>query len=381
MRFLAEHDPGGVTSARTVAKRAVDRRRTLLDHRVADKFRAYFREERVHVVQAVADGRDPDAAVDALRDDLLDTFKDAWGGAAREWGAWVAPHVQELARKYRAQGRETAPGGAIGPKGAGGHGAASGVTKADPLSAMVLGWLANFAAQRVVDVVTTTKRRIRDAITAGTAAGETVSELADRLDDLYLDEIIPNRSMVIARTEVGHATNFAQHAMAVDADVPMVKDWMSLRDDRVRDDHAEADGQTVPIDEPFEVGGDQLMFPGDTSLGAGPEELINCRCSVGYRVADPGELETKRKRGSSESDHREVSDGDDAVSSSWAEDDLRGVHDVVKYDPDQARDDRGVEERPIVRGPGHAYIPLLGTGTVSSSFSMMASALIRSDSA
>jgi hypothetical protein len=36
--------------------------------------------------------------------------------------------------------------------------------------------------------------------------------------------------------------------------------------------------QTVAIDKPFRVGGERLMFPTDSSLGAGPEMTINCHC-------------------------------------------------------------------------------------------------------
>ena len=54
--------------------------------------------------------------------------------------------------------------------------------------------------------------------------------------------------------------------------------WQSMEDDRVRPTHAEADGQTVPIEEPFKVGKYLLMYPGDSSLGAGEEEIILCRC-------------------------------------------------------------------------------------------------------
>ena len=54
--------------------------------------------------------------------------------------------------------------------------------------------------------------------------------------------------------------------------------WQTMEDDRVRPTHVEADGQTVPIEEPFHVGGYLLMYPGDRSLGAGEEEIILCRC-------------------------------------------------------------------------------------------------------
>lgn len=57
------------------------------------------------------------------------------------------------------------------------------------------------------------------------------------------------------------------------------KEWVSQGDRRVRLAHLDADSDTVPVDEPFRVGGELLMYPGDTSLGATPGNVINCRCS------------------------------------------------------------------------------------------------------
>ncbi len=57
------------------------------------------------------------------------------------------------------------------------------------------------------------------------------------------------------------------------------KTWTSILDNVVRDAHFEADGQIRNITEAFEVGGELLMNPGDTSLGASAGNVINCRCS------------------------------------------------------------------------------------------------------
>ena len=56
------------------------------------------------------------------------------------------------------------------------------------------------------------------------------------------------------------------------------KRWIAAKDNRTRHDHGFADGQTVDYDQPFDVGGYKLMFPGDPS-GPG-HEIYNCRCSM-----------------------------------------------------------------------------------------------------
>lgn len=60
------------------------------------------------------------------------------------------------------------------------------------------------------------------------------------------------------------------------------KRWVSFCDKKVRMDHADVDGEVVDIDKPFHVGGYLMMYPKDDSLGAGLEEIVNCRCSVEY---------------------------------------------------------------------------------------------------
>lgn len=54
--------------------------------------------------------------------------------------------------------------------------------------------------------------------------------------------------------------------------------WVSENDKKTRKTHRKADGQIVDIDKPFKVGGYEMMFPGDDSLGAPLKEIINCRC-------------------------------------------------------------------------------------------------------
>ena len=54
------------------------------------------------------------------------------------------------------------------------------------------------------------------------------------------------------------------------------KRWVTRHDDHVRGSHRLADGQTVPVDQPFSVGGSSLMYPGERDAEYG--EIVNCRC-------------------------------------------------------------------------------------------------------
>jgi hypothetical protein len=58
----------------------------------------------------------------------------------------------------------------------------------------------------------------------------------------------------------------------------MMKQWISGRDARVRPAHQAAQGQIVPFNKKFLVGGESLNHAGDPSGSAG--NIINCRCSV-----------------------------------------------------------------------------------------------------
>lgn len=79
--------------------------------------------------------------------------------------------------------------------------------------------------------------------------------------------------------------------ITIKANKPVTKRWDAMGDDKMRRWHADADSQVVLMEEPFTVNGELLMRPGDTSLGATPSNIINCRCSVTYGI-DFAELTT-----------------------------------------------------------------------------------------
>ena len=124
-----------------------------------------------------------------------------------------------------------------------------------------------------------TGRLINNAIAEANALGESIPQIQARLETVFRfnDRVRTER---IARTEMlstsnqGHLSAYEQSG-----DVERIQ-WLSARDDRVRDDHRAADGQIVELGTPFLVGNDRLDAPG---IGAGgtlgpPEQVIQCRC-------------------------------------------------------------------------------------------------------
>ena len=76
--------------------------------------------------------------------------------------------------------------------------------------------------------------------------------------------------------------------------VEVTKEWVTVGDDLVRPAHVAADGAIVNINQPFKVGGEQLMVPGDESLGATAGNIINCRCSAEYDTDEIVNLRQER---------------------------------------------------------------------------------------
>lgn len=85
----------------------------------------------------------------------------------------------------------------------------------------------------------------------------------------------------IVRTQLNRAFNSAAAARASDmadaSGMAIQKEWVATMDDRTRAAHLDADGQRVPMDEPFVVDGEELDYPGDPN--GSPENTISCRCT------------------------------------------------------------------------------------------------------
>ena len=133
------------------------------------------------------------------------------------------------------------------------------------------------------DIAGTTKQQLLNVISSGQRAGEGQEAIGQQLRDA-VPRLSSARAGVIARTETHAASNFANEEAAKETGLELQKEWIAVMGERTRNDHADADGQTVRRDEPFIVGGEQLKYPGDPSGSAA--NVINCRCVVAYIVQD-----------------------------------------------------------------------------------------------
>lgn len=237
-----------------------------------------------------------------------ETIRRGWLNAARGWAGTVAPQVMAPFRQARMSPQ---PVWVLSTRGVWVQQVTQDVTPGI-LGALRSGWRTVLrrppgpsfdSGQYVTDYLSTAVnrmsntpeqvyRQITDEIAQGVAAGESVPQLAARVQTVFEVTGNPfweNRATVVARTEAQAAVNAGSLAGAgqqeIDTGRPMLKTWQATvsQPERTRPAHLKADGQEVPIRQPFTVGGEQLQYPGDPTGSAG--NVIQCRCDLTFREA------------------------------------------------------------------------------------------------
>ena len=89
------------------------------------------------------------------------------------------------------------------------------------------------------------------------------------------------RVKTIATTEAQRGTQEGANQAGIEVHQKVMKTWRSQRDKRVRPTHRRADGQTVNMNETFDVGRGQGRYPTDSMLPR--EESIGCRCYLRFK--------------------------------------------------------------------------------------------------
>lgn len=138
-------------------------------------------------------------------------------------------------------------------------------------------WLRLYGGTKIKDITSTTIIDITRIVNGG---------IEDGLSEIEISKLIAQNSAIrglaraqtIARTESHQAMSVAAMSTAKATGIKMRKQWVASKGDRTRQEHAEADMQIVAMDQPFNVGGESLAFPGDPAGSAW--NVINCRCVV-----------------------------------------------------------------------------------------------------
>ena len=95
-------------------------------------------------------------------------------------------------------------------------------------------------------------------------------------DDYYFSE---DRAVLITQNEANTVMNNVDFVKAKKSGYTK-KTWLTENDSKVRPWHVEVDSLTIPIDEMFHVGSDEMRYPHDYTASA--ENVVNCRCSCKY---------------------------------------------------------------------------------------------------
>jgi HK97 family phage portal protein len=170
-------------------------------------------------------------------------------------------------------------------------------------------WFGEYTIQFSEPINATTEERLRALFQQGTREGWSIDRMSSRIEQLFrqwmtgdqtsddfewYEERLPrHRRDAIARTETIGAANKGSHEIYRSWGAPG-KEWLSTPDDRTRPEHqvGAAWGQDpliVGIDEPFDIGGYPMQYPGDKS--APPGLIINCRCTTAPVLAEDMQTE------------------------------------------------------------------------------------------
>ena len=144
-------------------------------------------------------------------------------------------------------------------------------------------WIATYGGRKITEITETTMQDINNQVSMGIRDGLSELDMARAIRDVARTKSA-SRAQTIARTETHAAANASSQASAEATGQQMERVWIAADGPRTRATHDAADGQRVGMNEAFNVGGFDLMYPGDP---AGPAaEVINCRCAVIFEVME-----------------------------------------------------------------------------------------------
>lgn len=122
-------------------------------------------------------------------------------------------------------------------------------------------------------------KKINSQVLQGIIQGESIPKISQRI--MNVQTMNKDAAIRSARTIATGAENKGRmdsYRRAEDDGIILEKEWIATGDSRTRDWHAELNGDTKPIDKPFENEFGEIMYPGDPS--ANGANVYNCRCTL-----------------------------------------------------------------------------------------------------
>lgn len=160
-----------------------------------------------------------------------------------------------------------------------------------PISTDLLTVLYGFSATLIQNISGDMRMKIDNQIRLASLGGKSPFETMQSITDILgvkardgtwakrpdVVKGVAARAETITRTELIRVFNMAHQEQA--STVPgLQKRWLATLDNRTRETHVQAHldyfDNPIPVDQPFIVGGESLMYPGDPSGSA--EETVNC---------------------------------------------------------------------------------------------------------
>jgi hypothetical protein len=137
-------------------------------------------------------------------------------------------------------------------------------------------------------LINTTEEEIREAIAIGIREGETLDQIADRVEAKLSPSHIANRAQIIARTEGIYAANAGTELGYIQSGVVEGKQWLIAWDERTCSICLDMEGMTAPLGtsiwekEGLSLGDVQARYGLDFNYTAGemphPPIHVSCRC-------------------------------------------------------------------------------------------------------
>lgn len=254
-----------------------------------EKRKAFMKARTVELRRGVAIKRDTAAEVTRLLRLASKLVTAELAAQPSDYQSWYLPRLQQSIQKAIAdigdQVAATVTGGASSawlagidlvekPLAAAGLKLAGLLPDVDARQLMAM---RSFMTDRIKDISITTVNRVNTqlglVVIGGQTPGDAVKNISGVIDGGR------KRAITIVRTEVGRTYSTAAQARQRQASelLPgLKKQWRRSGKIHSRASHDAADGQIVPVNEPFKVGGASIMYPRDPAAPA--RHTVNCGC-------------------------------------------------------------------------------------------------------